>query len=198
MIINWVQDNYTEILAAIAGLVYLYFSINQLIWLWPLGILGSVLYTIVFFHAGLYADMSLQIYYFTVSIYGWYHWKYGKKKDEEQLPVIRIGTSTYGILILVTILLTISSGYVLDHYFHSSIPYWDAFTTAGSIVATWMLARKMLENWVFWIVIDFVALGTYIYKELYATAALFLVYTVMAIIGYNIWKRDLKGQLQES
>jgi nicotinamide mononucleotide transporter len=84
------------------------------------------------------------------------------------------------------------AGYFLDNNTDSPIPYWDAFTTSGSIVATWMLARKMIENWIFWVVIDFVALGTYLYKGLFATTVLFLVYTFMAVIGFYKWKKSLK------
>jgi nicotinamide mononucleotide transporter len=196
MFLNWIYDNYLEVLGAITGLIYLYFSINQLIWLWPLGIITSFLYIFVFFQAKFYADMSLQFYYLIVSFYGWYHWIKGRKVNVddgiEKLPVIRAKVKTIALLILITFILSFVAGYFLDNNTDSPIPYWDAFTTSGSIVATWMLARKMIENWIFWVVIDFVALGTYLYKGLFATAVLFLVYTFMAVIGFYKWKKSLK------
>jgi nicotinamide mononucleotide transporter len=186
------SDQVIEILGAATGLIYLYFSIRQNIWLWPWGIITSLLYVYVFFQAKFYADMSLQFYYLGISIYGWYFWKSGGKKDNGNvLPVIRARFREWNIFISVTILLTISGGYGLDNYTDSPLPYWDAFTTAGSLVATWMLARKYLEHWLFWIVIDTVSRGTYVYKELYPTVILFTVYTGMAAIGYYQWRKEL-------
>jgi len=186
---SWISQNYIEVLGAVTGLIYLYFSIKQIIWLWPLGIITSVLYIYVFYTSKFYADMSLQVYYFFVSIYGWYHWKKGSTGKE--LPVITASWLFLVLSILVSGLLTLVIGYILKNYTDSPFPYLDAFTTAGSIVATWMLARKYLEQWIFWIIIDLVSMGMYIYKDLYPTAGLFLVYTTMAWIGYKQWKRDL-------
>src|SRR6056297_2847827 len=111
MFINWLTQNYIEILGAIIALIYLYFSVNKLIWLWPFGILSSLIYTWVFFHSRLYADMSLQVYYFFVSIYGWYYWsKEGVKNDKSELPIARLSSKIFLILIFLIILLTIISG----------------------------------------------------------------------------------------
>ena len=194
MIVEWLLHNYIEVLGAVSGLIYLYFSIRQIIWLWPLGIITSVLYIYVFYKAKFYADMSLQVYYFFISIYGWYHWLHGsrKKNSDEQIPVTTINFKMWATLVVVSILLTMISGYFLDNFTDSPMPFLDAFTTAFSVVATWMLARKMIENWLFWIVIDAVSMGMYIYKGLYPTVVLFLVYTFMAFIGYRQWKVDLK------
>jgi len=186
------SDQVIEILGALTGLIYLYFSIRRNIWLWPWGIVTSLFYIYVFFQSKFYADMSLQFYYVGISFYGWYFWKKGSKKEKSaEVPVIRAGTREWIFFILLTFLLTIVSGYFLDNYTDSPLPYWDAFTTAGSIVATWMLARKYIENWLFWVVIDAVSIGTYIYKDLYPTVILFSVYTVMAVIGYYQWKKEL-------
>ncbi len=193
MLIDWLSKNYIEILGAITGLIYLYFSIRQIIWLWPLGIITSLLYIYVFYHVRLFADMSLQVYYFFISIYGWVHWVHGSKRQDSdgQIPVTGITPGVWVILIAVSMGLTVISGYVLKFY-EDPLPYLDAFTTAASVVATWMLARKMIENWLFWIVIDAVSMGMYIYKGLYPTVILFLVYTFMAFIGFRQWKKDLK------
>jgi len=195
MMLQWLWENIVEVLGAIAGLIYLYFSLKQIIYLWPLGILTSLLYLVVFYNARLYADMSLQIYYFFISIYGWYFWlKGGVKTDRgrEKLKISTLSLKMWLILVFAILILTLISGYILSNFTNSSLPWWDAFTTSASIVATWMLARKILENWLFWIVIDIVSLLMYIYKGLYPTVILFLVYSFMAFAGYFQWKKDLK------
>ncbi len=193
MFINWLTQNYIEILGAVIALIYLYFSVNKIIWLWPFGILASLIYTWVFFQSRLYADMSLQVYYFIVSIYGWYYWtKEGVKNEKSRLPTRRLGKQQFIVFMTLILILTGIAGYFLKTYANSSLPYLDAFTTSASIVATWMLARKILENWLFWVVIDTVSLFMYLYKELYATALLFLIYSVIAIFGYIKWKKDWK------
>ncbi len=136
------------------------------------------------------------MYYLLISLYGWHHWLTGGKKKSNvehkgELPVSSLRPIYIGVLILITISMTVLLGMLLSEIKNSSIPYWDAFTTSGSVVATWMLARKYIENWIFWIIIDFVAMGTYIYKGLYPTVILFLVYTLMAFIGYRKWKSEL-------
>ncbi|MGC9344802.1 MAG: nicotinamide riboside transporter PnuC, partial [Bacteroidales bacterium] len=162
MIYHWLSQNYIEVLGAITGLIYLYFSVNKIIWLWPFGIITSILYTWVFFESRLFADMSLQVYYFFISIYGWYYWLKGNGKGKSddngggkhEIPVRRIKQPVLFISLLIIVFLTMASGYFLKAYANSSLPYWDAFTTSASVVATWMLARKLIENWLFWIVID--------------------------------------------
>jgi len=189
-----ISDLFIEILGAITGLIYLYFSIKQNIWLWPWGIVTSLIYVYVFFQAKFYAGMSLQFYYFGISIYGWFFWKRGSRGQGDRLPIVHTKKAEWIVFIIVILFLTGVSGYFLDNFTDSTIPYWDALTTSGSIVATWMLARKYLEHWLVWIVVDLVSLGTYIYKGLYPTIILFMVYTGMAVIGYYKWKKELLKQ----
>jgi nicotinamide mononucleotide transporter len=139
--------------------------------------------------------MSLQFYYVGISIYGWYFWRSSQKNNKtETVPIKRSTLKELVIFVAITGILSIIIGYGLDKYTDSPLPFWDAFTTAGSIVATWMLARKYLEQWLFWIVIDLVSLGTYIYKDLYPTVILFSVYSGMAVIGYYKWRKELLKQ----
>lgn len=189
---NWLADNYIEILGVATSLVYLYFSIRQIIWLWPFGILSSAFFIYIFYRTGFYADMSLQVYYLLVSIYGWYHWIYGaRERKVEKLPVTRIRWQTAIVLICVFVILWLGIAYVLINFTDSDVPWGDAFTTAGSIVATWMLARKILEHWLLWIVVDAVATALYLYKNMYPTVFLYLVFTVIAVVGYFQWKKNL-------
>ncbi len=192
------SDLFIEILGAVTGLIYLYFSIKQNIWLWPWGILTSLLYIFVFFRSKFYADMSLQFYYIAISVYGWYFWKRGGKADDSssELPVSYAGRKLNLLFAALTLVFTLSAGKALDVFTDSPLPYWDAFTGTGSVLATWMLARKYLENWIFWIIIDAVSLGTYLYKGLYPTVFLFAVYTGMALIGYKSWKKEISISLK--
>ena len=189
----WFMNHYDEILGTLFSFIYLYFSIKQNIWLWPLGIISSAIYAWVFFDARIYADMGLQFYYVLISIYGWYQWS-NKQTGQigEQLKVQFTGKRLWLYLILITIILFIIISQILVLYTNSEVPYWDAFTTSAGITATWMLAKKYIEHWLVWVVVDLVSSGLYYYKELYFTILLYLVYTTMAIIGYIQWKKDIK------
>lgn len=195
-VLFWINSNYIELLGLIFGLLYILLSIKQNIWCWPTGFITSALYVYVFFVSKFYADMGLQVYYLFVSIYGWYNWMYGSKsKKQDDLKISKSGIVQIIYLALAILVLFIVISYILIHYTDSEIPYWDAFTTAASFVATWMLAKKIIEHWIVWIVVDFVSLGLYIYKGLYPTVILFAVYTILAILGYIEWRKQLKREL---
>lgn len=185
-----------EIIGAVLGLVFLYLEIKENKWLWPVGLFTSAMYIYVFLEAKLYADMSLQIYYVFISIYGWILWSRGVQKTTE-MKISRLKMPLAILLLLATTLIYAFIAYVLITYTDASIPYWDAFTTALGIVATWMLAKKILEQWLVWVVVDAVSVGLYIYKDLKPTAILFLVYTVLAVFGYLQWKKQMYLQKNE-
>jgi nicotinamide mononucleotide transporter len=189
---DWISTNYIELLGVVLSILYLWLSIRQNILLWPLGILSAFMYIIVFFQSKFYADMGLNVYYFFISIYGWIYWSAAKREKKSGLPVSNVGLIRGSILLMIILLLFLILGYVLDHFTDSPIPYWDALTTAGSIVATWMLTRKIIEHWIIWVFVDIISLGLYVYRGLYPTAILFTLYTIMAVIGYYSWKRSLK------
>ncbi|MDK2978139.1 MAG: nicotinamide mononucleotide transporter [Bacteroidales bacterium] len=192
-ILFWIFNNYIELLGALFGLLYIILSIKQNIWCWPIGLITSALYIYVFFVTKFYADMGLQVYYLVVSIYGWYFWLFGGKSTKKD--DLKISNAGYRRLLYIAVATAVLFGiiaFILINFTDSEIPYWDAFTTAGSFVATWMLARKIIEHWLIWIIVDSVSLGLYIYKGLYATVILFAVYTLLAVIGYIEWKKELK------
>ncbi len=193
IVLEWLLGNYIEILGAILGLAYIFFSIKQHILTWPTGLLTSALYVVVFFNARLYADMGLQVYYVIISIYGWYFWLSGKKQNEKKVGVRSTRKILWLKLAVVSIALYALLLFILSNYTNSDVPHMDSVTTALSIVATWMLARKYIEHWLLWIFIDGFSAGLYIYKGLWATVILFIVYTVMALLGYIEWRKDLKN-----
>jgi len=168
------------------------FSIRQNILTWPTGLLTSLLYVFVFFQSKFYADMGLNVYYVGISLYGWYYWlRGGKRNSKAELPIQKAGLKKIFYLIPITIIIYGVILFVLLNYTDSPIPYMDSMTTALSIVATWMLARKIIEHWIIWIFVDLFSTGLYIYKGLWPTTILFLVYTVMAIIGFIQWRKKL-------
>lgn len=190
-IIKWLTANWIETVAAVLGVVYLILSIKQHISLWFFGLLTSALYIYVFLASKFYADMSLQAYYVVISIYGWIHWKQGEN-SAGKLSVSSSGNHLLYALLAIWVLLWIGMSVFLKFFTDSEVPIGDGFTTAGSIVATWMLARKIKEHWIFWVIIDFVSLVLYINKGLYPTSILFIIYTGMAVAGYLQWSKDYK------
>ena len=194
--ISWVGAHAVEILGVIFSIGYLIFSIRQNILLWPLGIASALLYMVVFYQSKFYADMGLNAYYVIISIYGWLLWRRGSDESGVMLSVSRIGKRHALILLVITALAFAGIGIILDRFTDSPVPYWDAFTTALSFTATWMLARKILENWILWIIVDAVSMALYLYRGLYPTLFLFAIYTTMAVIGYMKWKRSYKSRAQ--
>ena len=196
LIIKWLSGNYIELLGAILGIVYIFFSIRQSILTWPVGLLTSVLYVWVFFFSKLYADMGLQLYYVFISIYGWYEWLRGNRSEAgEKLEISRLSVKLGIILLVVNALLFLIIWFILKNYTDSPVPMADGLATSLSIVATWMLARKILEQWLVWIFVDAFSVGLFWYKDLMPTVILFVVYTIMAVAGFVEWKKEyLSGQ----
>lgn len=189
--LDWISANIVEVIGTLSGFIFLYFEIKQSKWLWPVGLFSAVMYIYVFFVAKFYADMGLQFYYVFISVYGWFHWSRSKEQNAKELPVVNLGRRLFLKLLLASLFSYIAISFILVNYTDSPIPYWDSFTTALSIIATWMLAKKILEQWLVWVIVDAVSMGLYLYKELYPTAILFAFYTVLALYGYIQWKKDL-------
>lgn len=182
--------NNLEIVASILGLLSVWLTVKQNIWCWPTGLLMVILYLIIFWEVKLYADMALQGIYIVFQIYGWYEWLYGGR-DRTELKVSRLKKNQAYFLTFIAILSIIIIGYCLENYTDASLPYWDATTTVLSLVAQWLLTKKILENWLIWIAVDVLSIGIYIYKSLYLTAGLYTVFLILATSGYLVWKKTL-------
>ncbi|MDD3319919.1 MAG: nicotinamide riboside transporter PnuC [Paludibacter sp.] len=191
MLFNYLQTNWIEITGTILSLIYLYLSIKQKISLWIFGFLCSALYVVVFWRSKFYADMSLQFYYLAVSVYGWINWKNGAHTNLNEIKIEKTNLKKAVYLLLTSVLIYFLYYFILKNYTDSPLPKADSFTTALSIVATWMLARKLIENWLLWILIDAVSSGLYFYKQLFPTAILFGIYTIMALVGYLQWRKSI-------
>lgn len=182
-----------ELIGVIAGIIGVWLAARQNIWTWPVSIIGVTAYVFVFYDARLYADMGLNAFYVITSVYGWYEWLYGGKGHSER-KVSRIGRRELIVLLLLVVAFTGGLGFFLDNYTDADLSYTDSATTAVSLMAYWMMAKKRLENWIVWLVVDVVYVGVYFYKELYLTTFLYLVFLVLAVMGYFDWKRDMENR----
>jgi len=189
--------NRWEILAVIFGIISVYLSTREHIWSWPTALVNVALYFIVFLEAKLYADMGLQVIYFALSLYGWYEWLYGGENRTE-LHVSRVTRSLGLRLLLIGLASAALLGTILARFTDASLPYLDSATTSTSLVAQWMMTRKILENWAVWVVVDVVYVGMFIFKKLYLTAGLYAVFLVLAVMGFIQWKRSLAGREQRT
>ena len=189
--------NRWEILAVIFGIISVYLSTREHIWSWPTALVNVALYFIVFLEAKLYADMGLQVVYFALSLYGWYEWLYGGENRTE-LHVSRVTRSLGLKLLLIGLASAAIMGTMLARFTDASLPYLDSATTSTSLVAQWMMTRKILENWAVWVVVDVVYVGMFIFKKLYLTAGLYAVFLVLAVMGFIQWKRSLAGREQQT
>ena len=190
-------SNRWEVLAVIFGIVSVYLSTREHIWSWPTALVNVALYFIVFYEAKLYADMGLQVVYFGLSLYGWYEWLYGGANRTE-LHVSRTTQSLGVRLLIIGVVCAAVLGTLLARFTDAALPYVDSATTSTSLVAQWMMTRKILENWAVWVVVDVVYVGMFIFKKLYLTAGLYAVFLVLAVMGFIQWKRSLAGREQRT
>lgn len=188
--------NYLEIFGVIVGLIYLWLEYKASIHLWVASIIMPAIYIFVYYEAGLYADTGINIYYLLAAIYGWTVWTFGGNKlSKGVLPITSVPLRLALPLTLIFIVAFLSIGWLLTRFTDSTVPWMDSFTTALSIIGMWMLAQKYVEQWLVWIGVDIACTGLYIYKELNFTAALYGVYTIIAIFGFLKWKRIMQQQV---
>jgi nicotinamide mononucleotide transporter len=179
-----------EMLAVITGIISVYLSTRENIWSWPTALVNVALYFVVFYEEKLYADMGLQVVYFALSLYGWYEWLYGGENRTE-LRVSRTSPALGIRLAMIGIACVAVLGTLLARFTDAALPYIDSATASTSLVAQWMMTRKILENWAVWVAVDVVYIAMFIFKRLYLTAGLYAVFLVLAVMGYVQWKRSL-------
>ncbi|MFC1859833.1 nicotinamide riboside transporter PnuC [Thermodesulfobacteriota bacterium] len=182
-----------ELFGVIFGFICVVLTIRQNIWCWPIGIVNVSLFLVMFYKVRLYADMGLQGVYIGLSVYGWYQWLHGGPGQSE-LSVSRIERGSALVLFLIGVTGTVVMGWGLSTYTNADLPYWDSSTTVMSLIAQWMLAKKILENWLVWISADILFIGIYYYKHLYLTCLLYFLFLVLATSGFFVWRRTLKIQ----
>ncbi len=176
-----------ESLAVIFSLIYVVLAARENIWCWAAAVVSVSLYIFICFEAKLYAETGLQIFYLIMAVTGYFLWK--KSPNKKQLDIKELSTGNHALILIVGTVFTLILGYVLTIYTQAKLPLLDSFTTVFSIIATFMVIKKIIENWLYFIAIDIISIYLYNSRDLQQTAMLFILYTVIAIIGYYNWLR---------
>ncbi|XOV81686.1 MAG: nicotinamide riboside transporter PnuC [bacterium] len=192
----YLAANWLEIIGLISGLLCVWLLIRENVLTFPIGLIYAVVTVVVVARANLFADVILNLYYVVMNAYGWYFWLYGAKdrRTSETLLVAWVPRAQWLAIIAVIVLGTLLMGWYFATQTQASLPYPDSFTTVASFVAMWMSARKYLESWILWLIIDVVQVGLYIVKGIEAYALLYLIYLFMAVYGWLQWRRHLVVQ----
>ena len=192
--------SWLEIASVAFALAYLVLAVRQNILCWAAALISTLLSLVLFFDARLYPETALQVFYAVMAVYGWYQWRHGGRAggrpDERvaaDLPVSVWPFSRHVLAIGGTLALALALGTVLSRT-SAAFPYLDSFTSVGAVITTYMVAKKVLENWVYWLVIDGITLYIYWQRSLYLYAALFVVYLVLVVVGFYRWHRDWRAQ----
>jgi len=185
-----------ELAAALLSLAYLVLAMRENSLCWYCAFFGTAIYIWIFGGVKLYMDSLLNVYYLVMAVYGWYQWQRGGK-NHRGLAISSWRMRHHLFALLGVLLLSVISGYLLRANTDAQWPYLDSFTTWGSVLTTYMVARKILENWLYWIIVDGVSIYLYLDRALYFTAALFAIYLVLVVIGYFTWRKHYFGQYQQ-
>lgn len=186
-----------ELAAVVLALAYLLLAMREKISCWYAAFASTAIYLFLFWDVSLLMESALQIFYLLIAVYGWWQWK-NRSGNRRELHIHRWSTGTHLTAVSIVALLTLVFGYVLQQYTNAALPYLDSFTTWGAVVTTYMVTRKVLENWLYWIVIDGAAIYLYVDRGLYLTAVLFVLYVILVIIGFFQWYALYKRQNPEA
>jgi nicotinamide mononucleotide transporter len=179
-----------ELTAVALAIAYLLLAVRQNPWCWGAALVSVGIYLVLFWRAGLYMESALQAFYLVMAVYGWRVWRHGGTGGGT-LPVSRWPARLHAVTIAAVLLLSAASGWLLSRYSNAELPYLDSFTTWAALVTTWMAARKILENWIYWFVIDSASIYLYLSRDLFATVGLFALYLVIIVFGFMSWRRSL-------
>ena len=180
-----------ELIAVFTAILYLVLAVRQNILCWSAWIISSCLYFFIMFQANLYMESVLQIFYVIMGIYGWKQWSKGDVEVD-----FEVNTMTFRdhVKIVSCILaLSIFFGFILEQFTNAALPFWDSLTTWGAVITTYLVAKKFIENWIYWFVIDFVSVFLFVSRDLYLTAGLFFVYLIIICFGYSAWKKEMES-----
>jgi nicotinamide mononucleotide transporter len=184
-----------EAAGVLFSVLYLVLAIRESLWCWPAALLSSVLTIVVMFGARLYSEAALNVFYAAMAVYGWYQWRYGgASRGRRELPIGVWPLRTHALAIGASAAASAVVGWLMSRHTDAAFPYLDAFVTVSSIVTTYMVARKILENWIYWLVVDSLSLYLYWQRELNLYVGLFALYLVLVVIGLVRWHRDWRAQ----
>lgn len=185
-----------EVAGTILGVLGVWLMIRQSLWGWPVGLVQVSIYAWIFFQARLYSDAILQICFFALLAYGWWHWRRGGRRPAgaaTELPVTRLGRGARLAWIVAGALCTAGWGEFMRRTTDAALPHWDAFILVFSLASQWLQARKVLECWAGWMIVNAVAISVYWVKDLHLTAGLYVLFLGMAVWGWRAWAGSLHG-----
>jgi nicotinamide mononucleotide transporter len=192
---NWIHQNYIQSIASILGLINIYFGIKEKAIFWILATLNAILFFIVFFNAKMYAYMLLQTYYITISIYGFYYWLKGSKKEnQKKINISKISKKNAIIASVAFVSIYFIIVIILKNFTNSKIPFADSFMTTSSMLAAFFMMKKWIESWYIWIISDVIITIILFSQCLYAAGILQIFYWIFAIIGFLQWKKSMSAQ----
>jgi len=189
------QVSAAEALGVLFAVAYLVLAVRQNILCWPAALISSVLSVVVMFEARLYSESALQVFYAGMAIYGWYQWRSGAgpSRVDGDLPITTWPLRAHALAIGGTVAASAALGWLMSRT-SAAYPYLDAFVTVSSLITTYMVAKKILENWIYWFVIDGLSAYLYVTRGLSLYAWLFVLYLVLIVIGFYRWRRDWRAQ----
>jgi len=203
---DWLQSLLTaqamspwEAVAVIFAIAYLLLAVRENILCWLFALLSTAIYTILFWDVSLLMESALNVYYMAMAVYGWQQWTRGGSNGGDEphaLGIQSLSIRQHVMVIAAIAILSLVSGYLLGEHSSAAWPYVDSFTTWASVITTYLVTRKYLENWLYWIVIDTVSIPLYIDRGLNLTALLFVAYVVIAVIGYFKWRDHFRANGQ--
>ncbi len=182
-----------EVVAVILALAYVLLAVKERIECWYAALISTAIYTFLFWDVSLLMESALQVYYLVMAVYGWWQWRHHANKNED-LHIHTWSAQQHLAGISAIVVISIVSGYLLTKNTSAALPYLDSFTTWASVYTTYMVTKKVLENWIYWVVIDAISIYLYIDRGLYLTAILFVLYVVIAIYGYMQWLKRYREQ----
>ena len=188
-----------EYVAVFLGLSYVILVIKESLWCWPAAFISTLIYTILFWQGALLMESLLSFYYLLMAVYGWWQWRKVDLKTglADTKKITTWALTTHVKWLTGATILALLLGYIMNEHTHAKMAYLDSFTTVFAVMTTYMVTQKVLENWLYWIVIDLASIFLYVEMSYYPTAVLYVLYTGLAWQGYTIWKKQVTSSTEE-
>ncbi len=184
------EFTWTEAIGSLSGALCVWLIVKENVWNWPLGLINNVFYFVIFYRSRLYADMLLQVFFFSIGVYGWWHWRFGDRA-QESLPISRVAPKEWIAVLVAIPVLTIAGARALAAV-NDAAPWADAFTTVLSLVAQTLMALKRIEHWWFWLLANLLYVPLYLSRQLPLTAVLYVGFFFLCVSGLRHWMQSLR------